>query len=294
MRIIGALIGRNLKLYFRDRALVLYSLMSVFIIIALYALFLGNTMVESIQQHAAAKAGVRFLTDSWLMSGLILVNAVNVPLIMLNTMVVDRWSGRLRDFTTSPIRRGCLGAGYLISSWVTGILMELLTIALAEVYIVARGGEWLSPPRLIGAVLAASLCVAAYSCVFFFITLFFESPGAFSALCTVVGTLIGFLGGIYIPIGSLPDYVQRVMQWIPVTHSAALLRDIFVAAPMDALFHGAPQAIRDSTAREFGIQVSFQGHVLSDGWLVAITLLTGAVFLALSLLKTAHMHKKEL
>lgn len=293
MKTIHSLVVRNLKIYFRDRALVLYSLMSVFIIIGLYALFLGNVMAEEISRAVAADVNVRPVVDSWIMSGLVLVNAVNVPLMMLDTMVVDRWSGRLRDFVASPMKRSHLTASYLVASWVIGMILELVTIALAEIYIVVNGGSLLSPLRMLEAVLAAALCVVTYSAVFFFVTLFFKSPNAFSALCTVVGTLIGFIGGIYIPIGSLPDYMQRVIKWIPVTHSAALLREIFVSAPLDEAFKGAPPSAESAVARQFGIQLSYGGKIMPAVWLVLITLFTGIVFYILSIIAAAHSGKKE-
>lgn len=42
MRTITLLTGRNLRVFFRDRAGVFFSLLSALILIALYALFLGN------------------------------------------------------------------------------------------------------------------------------------------------------------------------------------------------------------------------------------------------------------
>ena len=40
-----AMTKRNLKVFFRDRSSVFFSLLAVFIIIALYAVFLGDTSV---------------------------------------------------------------------------------------------------------------------------------------------------------------------------------------------------------------------------------------------------------
>ncbi len=41
-------IKRNLKVFFRDRAAVLFSLLAVFIIIGLYALFLGDVWMSEL------------------------------------------------------------------------------------------------------------------------------------------------------------------------------------------------------------------------------------------------------
>jgi multidrug/hemolysin transport system permease protein len=56
------LIKRNLKLFFRDRTSVFFSLLAVFLIIGLYVLFLGNMMVNNLKSLLAENA--RFTIDS--------------------------------------------------------------------------------------------------------------------------------------------------------------------------------------------------------------------------------------
>jgi multidrug/hemolysin transport system permease protein len=293
MTVIYSLLKRNLRMYFRDRALVFYSFMSVLIIIGLYALFLGNVMENGIKQAVGGTVNVRSLVDSWIMSGLVLVNAINVPLMVFGIMVNDVASGKVKDFTVSPIKRSSIVAGYLAASWIIGIIMELVTIALAEVYIVAYGGSLLSPENMLYAVLASALCVVSYSTVFFFIAQFLKSTSAFSSVCTIVGTLIGFVGGIYIPIGELPQNVQNVMKFIPVTQSAALMRKIFVSAPLDSIFVNAPQSAKDSFAQEFGIQLKYGSSIMSTEWLILITLFTGILFFILSVAAVSYKSRKS-
>ncbi len=51
MRTVSILTGRNLRLFFRDRAGVFFSLLSALILIALYALFLGNLQVDNLTER---------------------------------------------------------------------------------------------------------------------------------------------------------------------------------------------------------------------------------------------------
>jgi multidrug/hemolysin transport system permease protein len=53
---------RNLLIFFRDRSSVFFSLLSVFVIIGLYVLFLGDMLVSGMKEVP----GARFLMDSWL------------------------------------------------------------------------------------------------------------------------------------------------------------------------------------------------------------------------------------
>lgn len=45
------LIKRNLKIFFRDKSAVLFSLLAIFIIIALYAVFLGDVWLDDSMQN---------------------------------------------------------------------------------------------------------------------------------------------------------------------------------------------------------------------------------------------------
>ncbi len=49
MKSLSSLISRNIKIYFRDRTLLLLSLLSVFIVILLYAVFLQQTQLDAIK-----------------------------------------------------------------------------------------------------------------------------------------------------------------------------------------------------------------------------------------------------
>ena len=53
-----------------------------------------------------------------------------------------------------------------------------------------------------------------------------KSDRAWGAFSTLAGTLIGFVGGIYLPMGLLPQFVQTTLKTMPFIHESALLRDI--------------------------------------------------------------------
>ena len=84
------------------------------------------------------------------------------------------------------------------------------------------------------------ISVMASSSMTFFLVSFFTNNNAFGTACTVIGTMIGFLTGVYLPIGTLPSAMQWVIKLFPVSHSAALLRQVFLEAPIQQSFPGAP------------------------------------------------------
>src|SRR5208283_4812582 len=105
MDTILTLASRNIRIYVRNRTSVFFSFLSVIIIIALYVLFLGKVQVDGIRKAVGDIQGIRPLVDSWIMAGLLSVNAVTITLGVLGTMVFDIEYKRFPDFVVSPISR---------------------------------------------------------------------------------------------------------------------------------------------------------------------------------------------
>lgn len=112
-----AIARRNVKLFFRDKGGVFFSLMSVFIVLGLYALFLKSTILGG---DLEALEGAGRLVDSWLIAGVLAVAAVTTTLSGYGAMVEDRARGVDRDFAVSPASSGALLGGYILSALAVG------------------------------------------------------------------------------------------------------------------------------------------------------------------------------
>ena len=78
---------RNIKLFFRDKSAVFFSLLAVFIIIGLYALFLGDVWTSSLSELGES---AEVLMSSWIMAGLLAVTSVTTTMGAFGIMVDDR------------------------------------------------------------------------------------------------------------------------------------------------------------------------------------------------------------
>ena len=90
----ASLIRRNINLFFRDKASVFFSLLSVVIIIVLYAAFLGNIQVQNIQETAGKVEGAAWLVNSWILAGILSVSSVTIAFSAFGTMVDDIHGGQ--------------------------------------------------------------------------------------------------------------------------------------------------------------------------------------------------------
>lgn len=271
---------RNLWIFFRDRASVFFSLLALIIIIGLYVLFLGDMMQQGMSDMLGEDT--RFVMDSWIMAGIIGVASLTTTMGAYGVMVDDRKGSIAKDFRSAPVRRGALSSGYMLSAFFIGVIMCLINLVIAEIYIVLSGGRLLSIAQFLQMIPAILLSVLCNSAIVLFMTSFFKSASAFGAASTVVGTLSGFLTGIYIPIGNLPEAVQWVIRCFPPSHAAAWMRQIMVEPAMRDAMAGAPEAVVDQVLAMFGVRFQYGDHMA--GTLVSMLVLacTAAVFYALS------------
>ena len=278
------LIKRNLKLYFRDKTSVFFSLLGVFIIIGLYVVFLGKMMVGYTESMIPESA--RFLMISWILAGVISVTTITTCNGAFGIMVEDTALNKLRDFKVSPIKRWQLVLSYVISAMIVGTIMSILTLVLSELYIYVDGGSILSVLGLIKVLGIILLSVFSSSAMIFLIMAFIKSQNAFGTASSIIGTLIGFLTGIYIPIGNLPLGVQTVIKIFPLSHSGVLLRQVMMSEVLPL----------ENLPREFkiflGLAFEVNGEFLSNFLHIVYLLVTGVIFYLLAIIVVSRKRSK--
>ncbi len=268
-----ALISRNLKVFFRDKASVFFSLMAVIIIFLLYLLFLGDVWMSEMP----AIDGVKAMMDNWIMAGVLAVASMTTVLGAFGIMVDDRHNKIDKDFSASPVSRAKLVAGYELASFLIGTIMSLFAFVLAEAYIVLRGGALLTPLaalEVVGLILLSALCNTA---LLSFIVSFVKSQNAFGTLSSIIGTLVGFLTGIYLPIGMLPAGVQFVIKIFPVSHAALLMRQVMMRDSMAQVFGQAPEFLTAGFKEQMGVLFAFGDTVVPT--YVSLLVLAGTIVL---------------
>jgi multidrug/hemolysin transport system permease protein len=277
MGAVRQLVKRNLLVFFRDRAAVFFSFLSVLIIIGLYGLFLADMQVSGIKELAGDVPGIRYMVDSWIMAGLLAVNTVTVSLGALAIMVRDQDKKVLRDFMVAPLKRTAIVVSYILSSLAIGMVISAAGLVLMEAYIVIAGGELLSVLTLLKVLGVTLLGCLSATALMFLITTFIRSMSAFSTISAIVGTLIGFIAGVYVPTSMMPAAVQDAVLFFPTTYTAALLRQLFMEVPMQEVFAEAPASALADYQEAFGVTYRLGGETISPelmlAYLVGLTLL---------------------
>ncbi|HIT02186.1 MAG TPA: ABC transporter permease [Candidatus Enterenecus merdae] len=272
---------RGLKIFFKDAGGVLFSLLGVIVIFCLFLFFIGDTVTQGLDflSHAGQ------IMDAWVVSGMLASCAITTSMGAYAVMVSDREQKCVKDFYASPLKRSGIAGGYLCTGFLVSVAMSLLTLLFGQVYIVARGGTWISPATLLQVLGVILLSCFASSAMVCFLISFLKTGGAYTTASILLGTLIGFLVGAYISVGALPAGVQWVIKCFPCAHAAVLFRQLLMGPGLQVDFAQLPEQALQEFEEQVGVTFRY-GQYEAAWWVHALVLLaTGVVFYLLAILK---------
>ena len=285
MRSMTTLIRRNLLNYFYDPSSVFFSFLSVLILVGVYTLFLGTLQVNDVQFSVGEIEGVRFMVNSWLIAGLLTVTSFTVPLTISSNMVADLEKRIFDDFLVAPIKRSSIVFGYAISAFIIGVMMTTLTFILGQVFLILTGGTALSLTSyglVMGYILLSS---AVFSALSFLMISFIKSTASVNAVNTIVGTLLGFLAGIYVPFAAFSDSVANVLKLNPAAQMVVLFRGVLMEPAMDMVFKNAPTGIQENYMRVYGVSLEIFEVSWPSWWTILYMVGFGVIVLGISILR---------
>lgn len=283
MNVVAAIVGRNLRLFFRDRLNVFFSLLGAVILFGLYTLFLGNLQTSDLAASlpGTSTGEVQAFVDSWMFAGIVLITTVTTGLGGLSVLVDDDQSGRFRDFLVAPLRRGQLVLGYLVSAVLVAMLLSVLVLAISILYLGVIRGTWMSVPAILRSLGIVVLACVSFTALSALIVSFVRTNGAFSGLATIVGTILGFVAAAYIPIGVFPAGVASVVAALPFAQAGMLLRREFSDDTLAQMTAGVPEA-RETLRALYGLDLSIGDWAVPAGFVVVVLVAVAAVCTALS------------
>lgn len=270
---------------------VFFSLLSVFIVILLYALFLKKMQIDWIRQTSELTPTLEAMVNEWFTAGLLSMLAISTTLGAFGMAIQDLESKAMGDFLVAPISRATIHMSYVVNAFLVGCFFTFSALAMCEIYIVLSGGELLSFFSLlkVSAVILLSLLLASVMNAFF--VLFIHSQSAFAALSTIVGTLLGFLCGVYVPIGMLPSFAQKIIMYFPSSHTTVLLRNAFMEHSLEKVFKNAPPEMIESYKLLYGITYKINDYTVSTFMSYTIILSSTILLSLLTIALFTHKHK---
>jgi multidrug/hemolysin transport system permease protein len=283
----------------RDPASVFFSFLSVLIVLGLYIFFLADMQVDGIISSLNNIPGfpidenaVEAMVNGWLIAGLLAVNTITIPLSILTMKVDDKIKKIGDDFNATPAKRWQLVMGYIISAWIIGIVTSLLILILGELYIVIKGGSILSFGAILAVLGIVSMSVILFSGIMYILVMFLTTATQVGTANTLVGTLSGFLGGIYVPLGVLGS-VGTFIKIMPLAQVAALLRQIFMKDAIAEVFSGAPASVSADIRTFYGVDIVLGSHTMTSLELILLNLGLIVLFYAVAIILYSKLKRKN-
>lgn len=208
------LIAFDLRLYLRDWLTIFWVLIYPILMLVIFGSMYGS--------QVDAETGKRFI-DSY-MPALCVLNVISVSLFTLSiNMITHRENGTLRRYRVTPIRASAV----LLSHSIQGVLLVL--VGALEIILVAK---LIWDIEITAAAMATLLACLLLGCVAFFGLGFAMSglannAGAASGLAMIVFFPMLFLSGVTMPVKLLPQIMQSISDWLPMTYMVKLAQGVW-------------------------------------------------------------------
>lgn len=220
-----SLVTRHIKVYLRDKTSVLFSFLSIIILLAIYVLFLGAQFDNII---GFTKIQKEVFKMGFIFAGVLVVGTITLSLGVIGTYVADMELKRLDGFLVSPLKRSKLIFSYFVATVLVTFVLCLIMFLLATLYLGITSGYWYSIKTILNVVLILLLFVCISSPILILMVSFIKSMNAFGGLTSIVGTLIGFISGIYIPLAMLDNFTRTLASILPFSHMSIYLKRLLI------------------------------------------------------------------
>lgn len=252
----STLIYRHIKLFLKDKASVFFSLFSVLIIMLLYILFLSENLMSNLPTFENQQAFV-FL---WMLAGIIAVTTATATLGAFGKYMEDRVSRKSEDLLMTPITTCKLAYSYIYYSFFIGSIFTIFLLIFGYIYTYMQFTIILPFSLRFFAIILLSTFM--HTLIFYLIATCLKTMSSFGGFSTIAGTLIGFLTGIYIPIGLLPSYLQKIITIFPTTQVTVLLKELLMKEVLEPIQSLIPEQSYNELMMLLGNKLHWNGKII--------------------------------
>ncbi|MGM9972045.1 MAG: ABC transporter permease [Anaeroplasmataceae bacterium] len=265
MQVLWILVKRNTKLFFKDKALFISSLITPLIMLLLFLTFLGNVYRDSFRSVipdgvVVPDSIVEGFVSGWLFSSLLATCSVTIAFCSNLLMIQDKANTVLPDITIAPVKRETLYLSYFISSAFATLIICYTIVSIGFIYL-AFVGWYLSLIDVLLILLDVFLLVLFGTGLSSVINYFLKTEGQMSVVGTLISSVYGFICGAYMPISQFGNVLQKVLMCLPGTYGTSLLHNHYmngVLSELDGKYF--PTEVVNDLSKSFDSTLYFFGH----------------------------------
>jgi len=136
-------------------------------------------------------------------------------------IVFERRTGALERLLLAPLRLPALLAGKLLGGMTFGLTVTLVVLMVSLAIFGSSGTNWLI------LLLALLLSATAFSALGAFVSVAVREVFEAQTLANFIRFPMMFLGGVFVPLSSMPGRLQVLARFLPLTYSVEALRAAF-------------------------------------------------------------------
>lgn len=293
MKTLFALINRNRKLFFRDKGMLLSSLITPIILIVLYGTFLQNVYKQSFESTlpefmSISEELINGTVAGQLAAALLAVSCVTVTFCVNLTMIQDRANGSRKDLNVAPVKKPMIYMGYFFSTVLNSLMVNILALVICLAYVKKMG--WFLTAGDVGLMVLDIIVLVLFGTVLSSIVCYpLKTQGQMSAVGTIVSAGYGFICGAYMPISNFSEGLQTGMSYLPSTYGTSMLKNHMLHGIFEEMKDsGFPDEVVTGIADSLDCNPVFRGHTVTTTEMLMVmagsVVLFGLIYLIMTTL----------
>ncbi|HYI14462.1 MAG TPA: ABC transporter permease [Thermomicrobiales bacterium] len=183
---------------------------------------MSGVPVIAIEEEAVESSGIEYM--DYLIPGILAMSIMNTGMIGLaSAFVTYRERGILRRVRATP---------FPLSSFIMARILSQLVVAVAQAVVLITAGVLIANLAINGNLLYVLVMVTLGSLAFlslgFVVAAFARNQETADSLANAFTFPMLFLGGVFFPVDSAPDWLQPIMRLIPLRYLADGLRNLMI------------------------------------------------------------------
>ena len=284
---------RNIRVYRKDKMTIFFSLLTQIIILGLYLLFLRGNYVDGIKSGMGEFANllsdedINSLVNSWLVCGVIGTSVITVALQSIAIIVNDRYHKISNDYLASPVEGHTVILSYFTSTIIISFVMSGILLTAGFIFIVMDSDITFSVGQIASMYGITALGTISATTLLMFVISFIKKTSTFSSFGLMLSTGIGFIIGAYIPVARFSQSVQTVVNLVPGSQVAGIMRNILMQPAIDnvksKLSAEGAKMFMDGTKDMFGTYLNIFGKEVGFEFMIVYSVCAIVLFLAANL-----------
>lgn len=254
MRVINAILTRNLTNFIRDRVRLFFTVFMSVIFLFIFSFVMQSTTM-----------GIANPTN-YLISGIIIMTVFQAALNNSMMIIEDIASGFMKEILVAPISRYQISIGQILSAAVVAVLQGIIILVLG--LFIGLSTDILQFIKMAVIMIIVGI---TFSSMGLYLAILAKNSTNFQLIISIIAMPLSFLSGAYIPTTILPSFLLPIVYLNPLTYTTSIYRYITL---------GMEQYSNDMLIKE-GVAFDIHGFIITPYLGLLIVLIIGIIFFIL-------------